>query len=225
MSLEGPFPPGLVYNAISRIRGTVNLYVGATSQMFWFSGFKLATVHALSRRFNNHESHLVNQEDVELQFTFEQLNARIGALVGLYKSLKHWSEYQIDHALIHALPHCAILHPVVTHFKLDFAADLKLYQLVGTFFKILEDDGLPPALDTLSFHTIQRCLKSAQDTAPEPAPAKAPPAKGSGDVDVAALSPLPARAAAARQHKKANRQHLLLPNGSRRSRSSSTLRS
>ena len=200
MSLEGPFPPGPSYNAISRIRGTVNLYVGATSQMFWFSAFKLATVHALSRRFNNHESQMVNQSDVELQFTFEQLNARLGALLGLYKAVKHWSEYQIDHALIHALPHFTILQPVVTYFKLDFAPDLKLYQLVGTFFKTLEDDGLPPALETLSFHTIQRCLKSAQEC-PEPAPAKAPPATGSGDVDVAEVSPHHARTTAARRHK------------------------
>lgn len=122
-SLTARFPTGVVFAPIARMRDTANEYTNRLCLLDWFVEFRLATVQALQRRLTARAPAVVGKSNVDLEVGFLQIQARVNAIIGLYKGLRSWIDSQKDDGLDEILPHAQVLLDYFNTMKTTIAAD------------------------------------------------------------------------------------------------------
>ena len=92
LSISQPFPRGPVFQALGRIRSTINTYVRQCEEFDWPRRAKLATLMALRQRLLNNERHIRGVVDPDVELAFDALTDRINALTQVIKNMKKWSD-------------------------------------------------------------------------------------------------------------------------------------
>ena len=101
--VDGKLPSGSAFVSMKRIRDTVNRYVEEIQSVGCYANFKLPTIQALQRRLQNHYQAIMSCAHCDVQIGYKQVNARVCALIELYKVVSKWLSTHDDEELISML--------------------------------------------------------------------------------------------------------------------------
>ena len=83
-------PKGTLFQALKRIRGTVNRYAADTAKIDWQQAVKMLTNLALDRRLRNHKHELHGTIDADIEIGYTDICVRLHSLIDLFRKMKAW---------------------------------------------------------------------------------------------------------------------------------------
>ena len=146
-SLDEKLPKGPVFQALTRIRATINSYTLKVTMPGWFASVKVPTLQALERRLNNHAHQVVGVVDPDVELGFIALQSRIQILLSVWKSVKKWHDSQKNTALAEVYKTMVLLRPFLEASGAKFAPDLLNLFAHSSFQLAVEEDR--PISETL----------------------------------------------------------------------------
>ena len=87
-SLNEKLPSGVVYNNLSRIRGTLNMHAQKVCHQWWYDTFVEKTAQALLTRLTAYESKCVGGMDIDIEAAYKDLVKRGAAMLHLRKMIR-----------------------------------------------------------------------------------------------------------------------------------------
>lgn len=141
LSVEGKFPTGRLGQSLTRMRGTVNEYIGTLQNYEWMKSVKPATAKATERR-------ITALPDVETSMhlpmiaAYKALLFRVRAYYRLYKAIKHWKFSENDASLDKVLALMNALRPIMDHFGWNLAPDLAVLRARAIYQETWSKTGL-----------------------------------------------------------------------------------
>lgn len=138
MSIDHKFPSGNTGQSLTRMRTTINKYSKRLSQTHWYVTFKLPTLKALKSRLVAHDTKINQSCHVEMIAAYKSLVRRISSILGLFRSLTHWKNSQVDSELGGVLCHMRILEQVLNHFGVAYSPDLMVIKFHAEFQVVFE---------------------------------------------------------------------------------------
>lgn len=180
-SIDAPLPPGQVFLSMRKIRETINKYNQDMSEIGWLCRFRIATVQALSRRFDKHAPLIVGGKapSVNIEVGYKQLQARVAAVVSMKRGVKRWLDHQNDMLLVDILSPLSELDRFMQYNKYKMASDINIMRCYATFHSAFKQTtSLFPALETINLHDLtmwcNECLANHAWKAPLPEDGEVP---------------------------------------------------
>jgi len=160
----GRLPTGTMWNAVGRIRKTINSYALAVALALWAQNFKVATVSALERRLNQYAASINTQPHVDIQVAFHQLVQRVTDLLECHKFLRHWLDSRSEDKLELVRERLLRLRAFLVHKELDLGPDAMLILMRADFFVMTQKVGLSRAFRaTVDLGIATQALRMLQD--------------------------------------------------------------
>ncbi|CAK0891791.1 unnamed protein product, partial [Prorocentrum cordatum] len=107
-SLDSNLPSGPQCTSLL-IRATINNYTARLCLPGWLDSFKLGTVLALARKLSKYKMQILGHSTFDMQVAVLQLEARLQALIDLFKAVKAWLGAQDEALLAECMPHFSIV--------------------------------------------------------------------------------------------------------------------
>lgn len=164
MSLGSPFPHGnTMFHNVQRIRNTVNGYVVRMAYPRWFETLKKDTLKALQVRLEKYSSQIIGVCVYDIQVSYQQVVARMNAILQLHKAIHAWINTQEEGKLTDTLPHFATILNYMLSAGLSLSEDLAIvccYALFQGFFS--KTGSVPYAIKHFDRSVLQDVVSIAE---------------------------------------------------------------
>lgn len=165
-SLQEKLPAGVLYSAISRIRGTINKYANQLSEADWVNKFKMPTMKALSLRFSRHQGAITEQSNADIGIAYYQLKDRLASLIDLQKGMVAWSDSQNPSKLADIVPPMNLLQRYLDAVGLSWSAELGLLRQHALFHLSMNSgSSMVEAMQAIDMDVLTWCHSQLEQEA------------------------------------------------------------
>ena len=165
-SMTEEFPKANVFQAMTRIRGTINEYVEKmATDFYWHKNLNVPTLGALNRRFMKHEDQIMGTASLDIQIAYKQLQDRVQGMLTVHKVLVQWSHSDSDDKLIELVGSLASILHYLNEVDQELAPPLALIAIRTIFYnKFVESGSVANAIKSLNIEHLSNIVRKIADT-------------------------------------------------------------